>query len=87
MIITRSDRFKNRSNIVFKSNSKDLEELLQEKNKYSNLKRSMIQSLRPHADSIDRSAKLIEGMKQLEDIGLLTGRDLQRTKFPGIIKH
>ena len=26
-------------------------------------------------------------MKQLEDIGLLTGRDLQRTKFPGIIKH
>lgn len=59
MIVTHSDQFKNKSNLVFKSNSKDLEALLEEKNKYSNLKRSMIQSIRPHADSIDRSAKLI----------------------------
>lgn len=87
MIVTNSDRFKNKSYITFKSNSKELEDLLQEKNKFSNLKRSMIKSLRPDADSIDRSAQLISGMQELEKIGLLTGRDLQKTKFPGIIKH
>jgi hypothetical protein len=61
--------------------------MLQEKDKYSNLKRSMIQSIKPHAESIDRSQKLISGMQELERIGLLTARDLQKTKFPGIIKH
>jgi hypothetical protein len=47
----------------------------------------MIQSIKPHADSIDRSEKLISGMQELEKIGLLTARDLQKTKFPGIIRH
>lgn len=26
-------------------------------------------------------------MQELEKIGLLTARDLQKTKFPGIIRH
>ena len=47
----------------------------------------MIQSIKPHADSIDHSLLLLEGMKQLRAIDLLTGKDLQKTKFPGIIRH
>lgn len=87
LIVTNSDRLRNKSSLVYKTNSQELSELLQEKNKFSNLKRSMIRSLRPDADSIDRSGQLIAGMQELERIGLLTGRDLQKTKFPGIIKH
>jgi hypothetical protein len=63
LINTHSDQFRNKSHLVLKSNSRGLEELLQEKNKQPNLKRSMIKSLRPDADSIDRSAQLIAGMQ------------------------
>jgi hypothetical protein len=61
--------------------------MLEERGKQPNLQRSMIKSLRPDADAIDRSSQLVHGMQELEKIGLLTGRELQKTKFPGIIKH
>jgi len=47
----------------------------------------MIQSIKPHADSIDHCKQLLDGMKELREIGLLSGKDLQKTKFPGIIRH
>lgn len=86
-ISTHSGQFRNRSQIVRHSNSRGLEDLLQEKGKQPNIQRLMLRSLRPDADAIDRSAQLVTGMQELEKIGLLTGRDLQKTKFPGIIRH
>jgi len=47
----------------------------------------MVKSLRPDADSIDRSQQLVKGMDELKKMHLLAAKDLQRTKFPGIIKH
>lgn len=55
--------------------------------KQSNIKRSTVKSLRPDADVIDRSIPLVEGMKKIEKIGLLTGKEFHQTKFPGIIKY
>lgn len=86
-IATHSGGFRNKSSTMRKTNSNQLEELLQEQDKQSNLARSMIKSLRPDADSIDRSSKLVEGMEELKKMNLLTGKDLQKVKFPGIIKY
>lgn len=55
--------------------------------KQSNIKRSTVKSLRPDADVIDRSIALVDGMKKIEKIGLLTGKEFHQTKFPGIIKY
>jgi hypothetical protein len=38
------------------------------------MKRSTVKSLRPDADVIDRSMALVDGMKKIEKIGLLTGK-------------
>jgi hypothetical protein len=86
-ITTHSSQLRNKSSLTYHSHSQGLENLLQEKGKQPNLQRSLLRSLKPDADAIDRSAKLVEGMEELEKIGLLTGRELQKTKFPGIIRH
>ena len=49
--------------------------------------RSMVKSLREEAQSIDRSKQLLLGMAELKKIGLLSDRDMQKVKFPGIIRH
>ena len=54
--------------------------------KYSNMKRSMLQSLRPHASSMEKSDALVQGMKKLREIDLLSGKDMNHVKFPGVIK-
>jgi len=55
--------------------------------KYSNIKRSMLQSIRSHANSVEKSDALVEGMKKLREIDLLSGKDMNHVKFPGVIKH
>jgi len=47
----------------------------------------MIKSLRPDAESIDRSRQLVSGMEELKKLNLLAAKDLQKVKFPGIIRH
>ena len=47
----------------------------------------MIRSLKIDADKLEKSRKLIEGMANLKEMRLLSGRDFNRTQFPGIIKH
>lgn len=55
--------------------------------KYSNIKRSLLHSLRPHAMSVEKSSKLVEGMKKLREMDLLSGKEMNHVKFPGIIRH
>ena len=47
----------------------------------------MVQSLVPDAASIDRSDALLQGMIELRKINLLSGKDMNKVKFPGIIKY
>ena len=47
----------------------------------------MVHSLKEHADSIDRSNQLLLGMAELKKLGLLSNRDMQKVKFPGVIRH
>jgi hypothetical protein len=43
--------------------------------------------LRPDGDSIDRSKALLEGMADLRRMDLLTGKDMNKVKFPGVIRY
>ncbi len=79
--------FRAKSTVVRDSHSKQLQHLLEENDKQSQLARSMVRSLRPDADSIERSKQLLEGMEELKRMELLSGKDMQRVKFPGIIRH
>lgn len=47
----------------------------------------MLKSLREDADKLDRSKALLTGMVDLKRMNLLLGKDLQRMKFPGVIKY
>lgn len=38
-------------------------------------------------DALEKSNKLVEGMAKLKEMKLLTGKDLNEVKFPGVIKH
>ena len=58
-----------------------------ERDKQPNLQRSFVKTLRPDADSIDRSKALIAGMCELQKMNLLQNKELNDTKFPGIIKY
>lgn len=49
--------------------------------------RSMMKSLLIDKDSLEKSQQLVEGMSKLKDMKLLTGKDLNKVKFPGVIKH
>ena len=84
---THSDGFRNKSALVRKGNSQQLECLLTERDKQSNLQRSFVKTLRPEADSIDRSKALLQGMSDLQRMNLLQNKELCQTKFPGIIKY
>ena len=55
--------------------------------KYSNMKRSMLQSIRPHVKSVEKSEALVEGMKKLRELDLLSGKEMNHVKFPGVIKY
>jgi hypothetical protein len=59
--ISTHSSFKFRS-ISRKTNSKQLQQLLKEEDKQSNLARTMVRSLRPDADAIDNSKPLLKGM-------------------------
>ena len=84
---THSGSFRNKSSIVRKGNSDQLEELLTERDKQPNLQRSFVKSLRQDADSIDRSIALLAGMRDLQEMNLLRNKEMNHTKFPGIIKY
>ena len=47
----------------------------------------MIKSLLIDKKALEKSAMLVDGMKKLKDMGLLTGKGMQKTKLPGIIRH
>jgi hypothetical protein len=40
----------------------------------------------PDIKQIERSEELVNGMKSLKEMDLLTGKGLNHTKFPGVIK-
>ena len=48
--------------------------------------KTMIKSLKEDADKLEKSRKLVEGMANLKDMRLLSGRDFHQTKYPGNIK-
>lgn len=50
------------------------------------MKRSMLSSIRPLAQSVEKSEALVEGMKKLREIDLLSGKEMNHVKFPGTIK-
>ena len=61
--------------------------MLTERDKQPNLQRTFVRTLRPDADSIDRSKALVHGMAELQRMNLLQNKELCQTKFPGIIKY
>jgi hypothetical protein len=78
---------KNKSHSKLRSKQgEELESLLQEEKKYSNIKRSMLQSIRPHTKSVEKSSDLVEGMRKIKDLDLLSGKEMNHVKFPGVIK-
>jgi hypothetical protein len=63
--------------------SKVLENNHSESPETKNLKQSLI----IESGVLERSGKLIEGMEKLREMKLLSNKDLQRVKFPGVIRH
>lgn len=49
--------------------------------------KNLKQSLIIESGVLERSGKLIEGMEKLREMKLLSNKDLQRVKFPGVIRH
>lgn len=47
----------------------------------------MMSSLRADAEIIDGSEDLLKGMKALKRMNLLLGKDLHKTKLPGVIRY
>ena len=47
----------------------------------------MIKNLEADADKLEKSKQLTQGMKNLKEMKLLTGKSLQKTTFPGCIKY
>lgn len=86
-ITTNFSGLRNKSTLTKKNHSKQLGSLLEESDKQSNLARSMVKSLRPDAEALERSRTLVEGMGKLREMSLLSGKDLQKVKFPGVIRH
>ena len=87
LINTHSSAFRNKSALTRRGNSQKLEGLLTERDKQSNQQRKFVSTLRPDANSIDRSKALIAGMSSLQDINLLGFKDLNHTVFPGVIRN
>lgn len=46
-----------------------------------------MKELHPDAALIDKSEKLVQGISELQKMNLLVGKDLQKVKFPGIIRY
>ena len=49
--------------------------------------KTMLKSLKEDAEKLEKSKKLVEGISNLREMGLLTGRDFHQTKYPGNIRH
>lgn len=47
----------------------------------------MVKSLLVDKKALEKSAMLVEGMKKLKEMGLLSGKGLAQVKLPGVIKH
>ena len=47
----------------------------------------MKKSLVVNTDVLEKSSKLISAMESLKDMKLLSNRDLQKIKYPGVIRH
>ncbi len=44
-------------------------------------------SIEKQADTLDKNPKLVEGMSKLKEMNLLSSKELNQVKFPGIIRH
>lgn len=86
-ITTNFSQFKDQKSYRRNAKSVILDSLLSEEKKQTDATKSMIRSLRVDADKLEKSKKLVEGMANLKEMKLLSGRDFNRTQFPGIIKH
>ena len=64
-----------------------MDDVLRQGKAQSQAKKTMIQSLLIEKKALERSEMLVEGMKKLRDMNLLTGKGLQKTKLPGVIRH
>ena len=47
----------------------------------------MMKSFRQDAEKIDQSDKLVNGMQELKKMNLLLSRNLQKIKFPGVVRY
>ena len=86
-ITTNLSGIKNKSISTIRScNQKELDSLLAEEKKFSNSKKSMIGSIKNDSKSIEKNSALIEGMKKLREMDLLTGKQMNHMRYPGIIR-
>ncbi len=49
--------------------------------------RSFIQSIEKQADTLEKNPQLVQGMSKLKEMNLLSSKELNEVKFPGIIRH
>ena len=63
------------------------EDFLKEDKMQTKATKNMLKSLSIDKDALDRSKQLIEGMSKLKEMKLLEGKDLNKVRFPGIIRH
>ena len=47
----------------------------------------MIKSLMAEKKDLEKSEILVEGMKKLKELDLLSGKGLKKVSMPGIIRH
>ena len=47
----------------------------------------MIKSLKGEKKDLEKSEMLVEGMKKLKEIDLLSGKGMKNISMPGIIRH
>ena len=65
----------------------NVDDILKEEKGSSIAKKSMIKSLLIDKKALEKSEMLIDGMKKLKEMDLLTGKGLTKMKLPGVIRH
>lgn len=64
-----------------------VDDILKEEKMQTGATKTMLKSLTIDKKSLERSQQLIDGMAKLKEMKLLSGKDLNKVQFPGIIRH
>jgi hypothetical protein len=85
-ITTNFSQFKDKGTYRRASKSFVADNLLSDDKMQSAATKTMYSSLKQDAAKLEKSRKLVEGMAKLKEIKLLSGRDFNKTSYPGVIR-